>query len=154
MTTLHLGVIDIPYSEPPRTGKRPSKGDHARSTGDVAGYLENKYHIMEHFYELHADDIAGYLTNSLAGSLETMLMTNQPPVLDFNASAMQQIEKRFRDFLSLKELNGLGYPGIPTKASLKGFSSRFKGKRGAAGRPSFIDTGLYQKSFKAWIGNG
>jgi hypothetical protein len=51
----------------------------------------------------------------------------------------------------MKEMDRLGYPGVPTKASLDGVSHRFKNKRGAPGRPSFSDTGLYEDSFVAWI---
>lgn len=148
--TLHLGVVDVPYSEPPSEKPR-EKSDRSRTTGEVAEYLENKYHIMEHFYEIHKKQIGDAIANSVAGALETMLMTSSPPALDINATAMGVIEKDFRNFLALKELDGLGYPGIPTRASIEGVSHRFKSRRGPPGRPSFIDTGLYQKSFKAWV---
>ena len=62
------------------------------------------------------------------------------------------IETRFRHFLSQKEMDSLGVPGVPTKAALAGVSHRFKhpyAKR--APRPSFIDTGLYEASFRAWV---
>jgi hypothetical protein len=64
-----------------------------------------------------------------------------------------EIEERFKDFLSLQEMDKLGVPGVPTEAAKKGKSSRFKRRRskGGAPRPSFIDTGLYQSSFKAWV---
>ena len=66
------------------------------------------------------------------------------------AAGESQIENRFKQFLSLREVEKLGIPGVPTKAALAGVSHRFKGKKGGR-RPSFIDTGLYQASFKAWI---
>lgn len=152
MTILHLGVVDIPYAEEPRKTARPEKGDNARSTGDVAEYLENKYHVMEHFFQAHGDDIAALLENSVAGSLETLLMGGvTPPGFDLNASALEQIKKLFSKFLSNREMDALGYPGIPTLASIMGVNHRFKSGKGTPGRPSFIDTGLYEASFKAWI---
>ncbi len=63
--TLHLGVIDIPYSDASYTaapkGRKigrarrgkitapPPQSNH-KTTGDVAEILEAKYHIMETFF--------------------------------------------------------------------------------------------------------
>lgn len=157
MTTLHLGVIDVPYGDeaaaPTKKGQpRKRRGQLGVSTGDVATFLEDKYHVMEHFFELHGEEIAADLSESVAGALETALMGG--PALDSSglAAAMTKIEERFKRMLSEKELERLGYPGVPTKAALHGVSHRFKhpyAKRGP--RPSFVDTGLYQSSFKAWV---
>ena len=151
--TLHLGVVDIPYSEPPspvKRGRKPKRVAAQISTGDVAGFLEAEYHVMEVFFEANAEKIVGYLEHSLAGTLEGILM-GAPLGQDAFGTATSDIEERFRDFLSNKEMEALGYPGVPTQAALQGISHRFKNKRGPKPRPSFIDTGLYQASFKAWI---
>lgn len=140
MTTLHLGVVDVPYADA-----------GGKTTGDVAEILEDKYHVMRIFFELHDKRIAEWLEDGLSGSLENLL-AGAPPRNDVFGEAMEKIQIRFRHFLANKEMDALGYPGIPTAASLKGVSHRFKRpyKRRPA-RPSFIDTGAYQKNFKAWI---
>ena len=140
MPTLHLGVIDQPY----QTGRE--------STGDVAEILEAKYEVMGHFVKKHEQDIANDLENSLEGALENVLLGG-PPSSDPFAAATSAIDNRFKKFLSLKEMDALGVPGVPTQASLAGYSKRFKQKqkKGRGPRPSFIDTGLYQASFKSWV---
>jgi hypothetical protein len=134
-----LGVVDVPYT----LGRA--------TTGDVANWLENKYHIMELMYETHQTQIADDLANSVRGALET-LMSGGPAAVDPFAAAGDDIRRRFDDFIALGEVEWLGIPGVPTKAALAGKSSRFKKKRNPRGRrPSFIDTGLYLQSFRAWV---
>ena len=138
MPTLKLGVAVLPYAAP-----------GGQTTGDVAEILEQKYHIQEVFFELHKQYIAEALESSMANALESLLV-GAPSNLSPTAEATSKIEDRFKQFLSNKELDALGYPGIPTKASLMGVNRRMKTKKGGP-RPSFIDTGLYQSSFKAWV---
>ncbi len=152
---LHLGVVDVPYVAKPSSWQtKPTSG--TVTTGDVAGWLENRYHVMEIFYEEKQADIAGDLELSVSGAIESFIM-GAPAQLDPFGGATSKIEDRFKQFLSQGEIERLSYPGIPTQASLdrragKGRSSRFKrkGKTSKTG-PSFIDTGLYQASFKSWI---
>lgn len=159
---LHLGVIDLPYSyhqkRQERANKRrkkkglPPVNNKLPTTGDVAGWLEDKYHIMELFHEENRDFINGALEQSLQGTLEDILMgapiQNHSPF----AEGTSEIEKRFKQFLSGREVERLGIPGVPTQAAKDGVSHRFKKKANKKGpRPSFIDTGLYQSSFKAWV---
>jgi len=165
---LILGVVDIPYSAAPpahRTYKakaglrkkaqavKPAPAPSNVTTGDVAGWLEDRYHVMEIFFEEKKEDVAKALENSLAGAFETMLMGgNAAPSFSASASAESEIDSMFQDFLSNKEMERIGYPGVPTQAALDGVSHRFKrpyAKRAA--RPSFIDTGLYQSSFKSQL---
>jgi hypothetical protein len=138
MPVLHLGVIDQPYS----TG--------GKTTGDVAEILEGKYEVMGHFADKHEQDIANDLENSLEGVLENLLL-GAPPAQNAFAQAESAIENRFKQFLSLKEMDSLGVSGVPTAAALAGKSKRFKSGRGPKPRPSFIDTGLYQANFKSWV---
>jgi hypothetical protein len=169
MTTLHLGVVDIPYVDGPaaikklvsRIGRRRDRtldenteglgSKRGVTTGDVAGWLEDRYHIMELFFEAHHDDITRLLTESIAGQLENLLAG--APFNDLNplAGGTEEIENLFRKFLSDREVEGLGIPGVPTQAALDGVSARFKSGYNPKGRrPSFIDTGLYEASFRAW----
>ena len=172
MTTLHLGVIEQSYgwAAPPgetklqeglRVGRRKPKRTKARklfgfssavTTGDVAEILEAKYHVMESFYELHQEEIGDLIVRSLAAKIETIQQGGYAGFDEPFAGATTVIEDRFKQFLSQKEIETLGIPGVPTKAALAGVSHRFKHPYAARGaRPSFIDSGLYQASFKAWV---
>jgi hypothetical protein len=137
MPVIHLGVSDIPYT------------DGTQTTGDVAEILEDKYHVMQVFYEQHKEDVAADLESSLSGQLENMMAGSPPPNKPFG-SAESAIEDRFRRFLSEAEMDKLGYPGVPTAAALAGVSHRLKIKKGSP-RPSFIDTGLYESSMVCWV---
>lgn len=139
--TLHLGVIELPYSY----------GDTSMTTGDVAEILEGKYHIMEQWYTHREQKVADDLTEGMTDALEALLM-GAPPTLDPFGSATSKMEQDFRTFLDSKEIESYGIFGVPTQAALKGVSHRFKkpyAKRGP--RPSFIDSGLYQSAFRAWV---
>lgn len=168
MPVLHFGVIDYPYVDdaantvpaapkPTKSGKprkarvrkRAGPVTPNQTTGDVAEILEAKYHIMETFSKVHEDELAEMVADSMAGAIKNM-MAGQPSPADPLAQAEADIEQTFRNFLTNKEMDSLGYPGVPTEASLKGVSHRFKGKRGAPGRPSFIDTGAYEGAMRVW----
>lgn len=140
MPTLHFGVIDFPHTG---VGKTPL------STGDLAEILEAKYHVMAHFAEMHGDDIAKALEVGLEGVLTNMLLGGPAPANAFDGGT-SAIDDKFRHFLDMKEMDALGYPGIPTEASLLGVSSRFKKRRGPP-RPSFVDSSQYQSAFKSWV---
>ena len=143
MTTIHLGVFDVPYVD--------AKGI---TTGDVAEILEAKYHVMEVFAEVHAEDIAASLANAVEGSIETLLMGGSFQAVQASMlGGLSDVDDKFKQFLSQGEMERLGYPGVPTKAALDRQSSRFKKKRGPNRRPSFIDTGQYQASFHSWVDN-
>lgn len=132
---LHLGVMDIPYE------------DDKVTTGDVAGYLEDRYKILQTFFDMYADTIADFMADSLAGQIENM-MAGAPPNNDPFSEAMSKTHDLFVKFLDNQEMNGK--PGVPTKRALDGISKRFKMKKGEP-RPSFIDTGAYQASMRAWV---
>jgi hypothetical protein len=134
---LHLGVIDFPYTY----------GDKAMTTGDVAVILEDKYEIMGTYWEKHGQEGADALAEGMAGTLESLLM-GAPPTQDPFGTGTSKIEDGFRKFLDAREMDGI--EGIPTQASLDGVNSRLK-KQSGDQRPSFIDGGLYQSSFKAWV---
>jgi hypothetical protein len=151
--TLHLGVIDVPYSEF-RVGRRRPLKNSSKTTGDVAEILEDKYHVMEIFAAENEQFIADALADGLEGALESLLM-GAPPSLDPFGTGTSKIDGRFKEFLSLQEIEKLGYPGVPTQAALRGVNHRLKRPylRSNPRRPSFIDTGLYQASEKSWVTN-
>jgi hypothetical protein len=163
---LNLGVVDVSYGAGPAAPKRVAKASknprpRARksgagaapvTTGDVAQWLENRYHVVEHFWELHGQEVADDFADSLSGSLESFLM-GAPADLNPYGTALSKTEDRFRQMLSLRELDQLGYPGIPTMAAKRGVSSRHKSgfTKNRQPRPSFLDSGLYSRSFTAWV---
>lgn len=138
--TLNMGVLDIPYTDT----------NSKTTTGEVAEILEKKYRVMEGFYELNAQEISDNIAVSLNNALESVALGANPLNINPFAEATSKIETRFKQFLEREELAKLGRSGVPTLAAMKGYSSRLKKRRGSP-RPSFIDTGLYEQTFKAWI---
>lgn len=146
MPTLHLGVIDLPYTD--ETGV---------TTGDVAGWLEDKYHILETFAQEHEQEIAADLENGLGGALENLMMGAPSAGADPFAGAAAKIEEKMKDFISNNEMAMLGYPGVPTKAALDRAAGRRRSARMSKKRSSnavavsFYDSGLFQSSLTAWV---
>lgn len=139
MTTLHLGVLDVPRAN----------GD--KTTGDIAEILEDKYHLMEIFAELRHADIVSVLEETISDSLESLL-SGAPPGNNALAAATGQIETLFHQFISRQEMDGI-QPGVPTQAALKGVNHRLARPyaKSNPARPSFRDTGQTDADFKAWI---
>lgn len=137
MPDLKLGVVDMPYA-----------AQGGQTTGKVAEILERKYHVMEVFSEIHHDDIEAALITSMQDAVDTLLMGG--PATDPFAAAGSEIESEFRKFLTSQEIERMGIPGVPTQAAKDGVSPRFKRGRGPR-RPSFISSGLYESSAKAWV---
>ncbi|RDT57387.1 hypothetical protein DXF87_22730, partial [Enterobacter roggenkampii] len=78
MITFHLGVIDVPYE------------DENTTTGDVAEYLEEKYQIMQTFFDRYSNDIADLMAKDMAEQLEN-LIAGFPPQSDPFRQSMSQI---------------------------------------------------------------
>ena len=152
--TLHFGVIDLPYEKPPKKAKRKSKLKSSTSltTGDVAEILEAKYHPFELFFQIKEKQIAASLENSMAGALESLMM-GAPAKLDPFGAACSEIEALFGKFINNREIERLGYPGIPTKAALAGVNHRLAHPyaKGNKRRPSFVDTSQYIDARKVWV---
>lgn len=164
---LKMGVIDQYYTTPPgryiktKGGKKKFRASKARNkapvtTTQVANWLESKYHVMEIYLTLHSKQVQSFVDKALLGAARNLIISGRMAANPL-AGAEQKITADFKAFLSNREIERIGYPGIPTKAALRGKSSRFKlgyaldraGNR--TRRPSFIDTGLYQASAKAWF---
>jgi hypothetical protein len=148
MTTLHLGVKDLPYvSREAVRRKKTGKFAPSMTTGSVAEILEEEYGIMQFFYNKYEKEIGEAL---LASVKDAPFEAGAPLSLDPFGDATSEIERMFHRFLEAKEMDG-AVPGVPTKAAMKGVSKRFKKKKGPTDRPSFIDTGLYDSSFTSWV---
>ena len=142
MRTLVLGVIDQRYD---------NKGaDEATTTGEVAKILEDEYQIMERFYFAHEDDVQEMLNDSIQGQIENLLVGAPAPASPFE-QANSEIKSLFDRFITEREMDHMGVPGVPTQASLGGKSKRFKSGESGTVRPSFVDSSLYLNSFIAWV---
>lgn len=163
--TLHLGVFEISYTDDEPVAKRVAKsrkgkqrprgqasGATSQNTGDVAEILEEKYHIFETFYDLHEEEIAETLADSMAGSLETLLSGGPASPNPF-AAAESDIQAMFKKYLESAEIEGTATPGVPTLAALHGVSHRLKHPyaKGNPRRPSFVDSGLLEASATIWL---
>lgn len=141
MTALHLGVLVQPYELYGR----------GKTTGDVAEILEGKYGIVQVFWRNHRQRIANALTKAMADSLPDMLGGTRLTAHIFDAT-MSQVAHQFKRYLNTGEVERSGIPGVPTQAALRGVSHRRAHPyRKRAPRRSFIDSGLYEASFEAWI---
>ena len=138
MTTLHLGVVDVAYSN----------ADGAKTTGEVAQYLEDEYHVMRVFLETNEGKIGDWLAQSMAGEIENMMAGKPAGKLAINT---EKIDERFRDFLASREWKQASMQTIA--AAEAGLTHRKKKitAKGRSARAEFIDTGLYQASFRSWI---
>lgn len=154
---LHLGVIVQVYRSPSTTGrgKKKRRTVKATDTGQVAQWLEDKYGIMETFWNVYGDRAAGALEHGMVGVLENMLGTGHMSQNPFDQGC-SQIEEWFRNFIASKEAERVGIPGTPTKAALKGVNHRLARpyRKSNPRRPSFLDSGMYMNNFHAWIDSG
>lgn len=158
MSTLHIGVVDQPYSyrqeqlsKRGRPMKRRRQVTLNTTTGDVAEILEAKYHPFEHFYEDNENFIAEALLRSVDGAAEALL-SGAPLHIDPYGAAASEIQDKFKEYLFTKKLN-FREVGVPTQASLRGVNHRLAHPyaKGNAPRPSFIDTGNYENSMRVYV---
>ncbi len=159
---LLFGFENIPYSarysrQSPLTAtikkRRPkvlsqAQQDYGRgkTVGQVAEDLEKRYGILEAFYGLEEDFIVKNFEEAVANGMGIGMMGGS---WDYDWDATP-LEGKFRRALSGRKFDGL--KGIPTRAAQTGVSHLRVDvyKKGASPRPSFIDTGMYQRSFRAW----
>lgn len=156
---LTLGILDIPYGLARSAGRaRAGKsirggGASTQSTGDVAEILEAKYQIMERFYHAHEEEITDAIAQDMSDFFETNISGfARGNAINFTATE-STIRTMFNRFIDSQEMDRLGVPGVPTKASLQGVNHRLKHPtaKGNPVRPSFRDTGTYLQSFKATV---
>lgn len=140
MTTLHLGVVDVGYTD----------DQGATTTGDVAQYLEDRYHIMRSFVELNEHFIARQLVDQVAGAIESIAQGNRLPQLNWKPS-MAKVEERFRDFIAAGELQAMLPASQQVSEDTLKTSSRTKTQKIQKPRQAFVDTGLFVASFRCWV---
>jgi hypothetical protein len=159
---LQFGFEDIPYAqryapESPilasikkRVARKQTPAQQAygqgKTSGQVAEEIEKKYGVVEVFYSLEEDFVIKNFEESYGNSLD-LGMWGQSWDVVWDPSAL---EGKFRRSLSQRRFDGM-IKGVPTKAAQGGVSHlRRKPFDQRAPRPSFINTGLYQRSFRVW----
>lgn len=140
MTTLHLGVIELPHPGGEKSGL---------TTGDLAEILESKYGLYSVFLDANLEKIEEQIAESLQGAIDNMLAGAPAPENPF-AGAEQGVARDFINYLDTSEIEKIGVRGTPTAAALAGVNHRLKLHNGAR-RPSFIDTGTLRAATSAWI---
>ena len=131
-----LGVVDVAYTD----------SKEAETTGDVAELLEEKYGVMQTFFDLHQSDIVKALENGIAGAIENTLAGKESKA-DVFLGAYGNIENQFHNYIDFQE------HGIRLKkqdAPLAGPRKKRQYKKVEATLP-FVATGLYRQMFKVWI---
>lgn len=155
MASLVFGVLEVAYSDAHGPAGGPT------TTGDVAQILEDRYHVMQTFFDLRKGRIAEFLADGMATAIQNLVagrptlgsaVRNGNPMFD----AAQRIEHEFRSFLDANEMQKLAIAltGAPISAAAsKGVNHRKKHPyaKKNRGRPAFIDTGLYRSSFRALV---
>ncbi len=135
--------------------KRDGNAGKPTDTGQVAEFLEADYGIMQTFAreDVHGKDIVRAVEDSLESALNTLLTTRSSKVALPWVAASAEIESAFRDFIDSREVERVGIPGVPTQAALAGVNHRLKHpyRKTNPRRPSFRDTGLYVRAFRAWV---
>src|SRR5580692_1119246 len=149
MPSLVLGVLDVAYSD--SHGIR--KGE-TTTTGDVAEILEERYHVMQTFYQARKEKIASFLADTMASALQDIC--NGQRVKNPSYGAEQRIEAEFRSFLDANEMQKLAIAltGVAlSAAAARGVNHRKKNPYAKKNkeRPAFVDTGLYRSSFRAQL---
>jgi hypothetical protein len=116
-----------------------------KTVGQVAEELEKKYGIVEAFYGMEEDFIVDSFEKAMIDGLAWgMNGGSWDYVLDTS-----QLEGKFRRAITSRKFDGLR--GVPTRAARMGVSHlRADPYRPSAERPSFMDTSLYMRSFRAW----
>ena len=142
---LLLGVENVAYSDPDASG--------ATTTAEVAEILEEKYHVMRVFVELHGQEIADVIGQGIADDLEA-LANDERIGKQMLMGSMGKIESEFRDYLGADEWQKTS--GQAIAAAQNGVSHRFRAVKGAKAkargpRVAFVDTGLFSASFRAEV---
>lgn len=154
---LKLGVIVVP---------EPSEFGDEKTTYDIGMILEKKYKFFTNFYKFHEKNIKEDIEKGVQEALEVLIVTKKSNSgIGGLKNIDQKITDRLHKFVTNREIETMGIKGVPTEAALLGLTLRTKsgkvidkvtkgmkykeiiGDR----RPSFIYSGVFEKSLIAWI---
>jgi hypothetical protein len=168
---LHFGFVNTPYTQetiaaPVRAAKKEFERKKRRgfpkvkTAEKVADILEDTYDIVHQFFYKYDEEIGSIVSNSFANYTVDVLAGAADEteegfrsrrhkivsdrMVKYMRPSSEKIEKLFKKFLDREEAIG---PGVPTDAALFGIR---RGRKTGRRRPSFIDTGIYRASFRAW----
>jgi hypothetical protein len=157
--SLHMGFINTPYLQenlatPFRAAEKEEKRKRKRgfsrtmTAEKLSKILESKYGIVETFSGVYEEEIKSLMHEGFREVAENIISTRKAGETTVQMKKLmnpytKQIESMFRTFIDNEEMNGM-VPGVPTKVSIKGRGRRRPG-------PSFIRTGIYKASFRAWV---
>lgn len=165
---LNLGFEDFPYparydagsplsasvrKRRPKLLSRPQQTyGQGKTTGQIAAELERRYNIVDTFYAIEEDYIIDLIEEQALMDIDAVMTMEEPSRKGMSFSETDKIERKFRDNLAKRRYDGI-IQGVPTLASLRGVSHLKKRPyaKSNASRPSFVDTGLYASSFRAWM---
>lgn len=150
---LKLGVIEVPEPQ-----------------GDITSYdlgmiLENKYGLFSNFYKYHEKDILKDIDDTFSKAIDSVMNGDTRSAVGSIFGVNERITDKLHKFITDREIEQMGIPGVPTEAALLGLSLRTKGnkrigkaKKGVKykqvqgpRRPSFIYSGVFEASLKAWL---
>lgn len=135
---LDLGVIDEAYSA----------GEGTKTTAQVARILESKYHVMETFYELHAESIQKALADAVGGAV-TSMMVDGVPRFDLKISKIKQAFTNYLDSGEWERVSGQ-YIAAAHNRHMIHHNDGSKEQSRRSNR-AFIRTGMYLQTFLAWL---
>jgi hypothetical protein len=160
---LHMGFIGTPYTyetkgAPIRSAKieearKRKRGFSRTMTADkLAGILERKYEIVQVFNEIYENEITEMIHNGFREVAEHMISNRKTGTTTIGMKRLMKpytdkIQEMFRTFIDNEEMNGL-VEGVPTAVSVTGRGGwKWRRKPG----PSFVASGIYRASFRAWV---
>ena len=122
-----------------------------KTTDEVAEQLEGEYGIVEDFYEKEEDYLVDLFEESFAEQIEEVMAGVEVPKERITTKETNKIETKFKYGLMRELYHKKG--SVPTEAAKKGVSHlrAHPYAKGNPQRPSFVDTGMYMRSFRAWI---
>jgi hypothetical protein len=142
---LHLGFEDHAYPSQPSPLKRgkltrslKATYGQGKTSREVAKELEDRYKIVEEFWNLEEDNFVEILEDAFAEDIEEVMTMKKPSRKGVSFKGTDLLEARFRRNLALGRYDNI-ISGVPTTAAKRGH------------RPSFIVTGTYLQSFRAWL---
>jgi hypothetical protein len=160
-----MGFVNTPYTKetmarPAASAKSEEQRNRKRSFSrtmtaqKVAEILENKYDIVETFSAIYDEEISNIMKDGVSQVANNLLSggkgTTTASMKNLMKPYTNEVQNLFRQFLDHEEMNGL-IEGVPTAAAMGGkLRGRGKVSRGGKQRPSFVNTGIYRASFRAW----
>ncbi|MXV43465.1 hypothetical protein GS501_00015 [Saccharibacter sp. 17.LH.SD] len=164
MPKIHLGVSQQAY-------------DGGKTTADVARILEARYGLFSRFVAANAEWIQERLEAAFETNIAEALVTGIVPASPYRVVA-QQLQAKLQEAINSGSIErmGLGPGKVPTQAAIDGVNHRFKSgfnnvspsdakrfrreqaklPRGERKRlkgdprPSFRDTGIFERALMAW----